>query len=507
MSDFLSNFKKENYEETKNQKLNEKNDEGKRKRRTIHLEEDPSPSEKKDAQASAKKEKAVEQDKTKSDKTKEQPAEVEGTEDGVIFVKSKRTKKKKKAQQPKTQPQTQLQQETDEITETDPNYQKKKIKKYGLIGGISLLIAILLLVVYYQATHVAVPDFKGKDVIEARTWATENGVQLKVEQKYNFEQETNTVISQNIQNKKIKKGNELLVETSLGADPEELLVLPDFSPMKLSEAKDWISQHKAENLSLIEEYSDTIAAGDFIKLEITNKDVKADAYKRKDKAKVYYSKGKETFEKDIAMLDFVGKTRAEIEDWAKKNEIKLTITEENSDKVESGNVISQSVSKDQKVAKRDTIEVKISNGKAWIVPDFSQFKMEEAEGKGEGFELRVKQVYSEVVPYGGFIFQTVEAGTQYAEKDAKPVIEVSYSIGKPYLKELGPETLEGDLQRIFYEEYQSKGANITYQIVYVDSEATKGSVVSMSQYNEFVSINSVIQINISRGNKTKPTEN
>ncbi|MFD1899802.1 PASTA domain-containing protein [Enterococcus termitis] len=212
------------------------------------------------------------------------------------------------------------------------------------------------------------------------------------------------------------------------------------------------------------------------------------------------------FEKNISMPDFAGKTKEEATEWAKKNEITLKTEEADSDKIEAGKVISQSVSKETKVAKRDSMTITVSTGKAMIVPDFSQFTAEEAEGKAEGLQVQVKQLYNNTVPYGRFISQSVESGRKFTEKDDKPVIQVVYSSGKPYIKDLRDSTLEGDLQKIFYDEYQSKGANISYQVYYVDSTVTKGTVVKMSNYNEFVPIDSVIQIGISKGN-LKPEAN
>lgn len=393
----------------------------------------------------------------------------------------------------------------EEFIETDPTYQKKKRRKYIIIGILSAIVVGVLFFTYYQMTHVSVPNFKGKELADARSWTTENDVKLKVEQKYDFKAETNVILKQSITKGKIKKGTELVVEASLGPDPKEVIPLPDFKKMKLKDAKKWISENKADNLAIIEEYSETIAASDFIKFEMTTKDVKAENYKRKDKGKVYFSKGKEVYEKDITVPDFAGKAKEEAVEWTKKNEIQLKTEEEDSNTVEIGKIISQSVAKDQKMAKKETITIKVSKGKALSIPDFSQYTLQEAEAKAEGLQVQVKQTFNDTVPYGRFIGQSIEAGTKYSEKGEKPSLLVTYSAGKPFLKDLKDTTLEGDLQKIFYEDYQSKGANITYQVYYVDSSVTKGTVVQMSKYNEFVPIDYVVQIGISRGN-IQPTE-
>lgn len=522
MSDFLSNFSGDNYDKTRQHK-NEQKDKLSKQESKEKIKSEKNPRNKEESPVELKKRHpevsyGPQNSTANIPNTKKQNEAISTTTEldnpeELIYAKKRLKKKKNKSvkeNKPTIVTPENQSNSSEEVIETDPTYKNKKIRKNMYIGLGSLAAIVLLYVGYYQMTHVKVPNFEGKELSDVREWTTENGVKLQVEQKYNFDKEANTIIHQTVKNKKIKKGKSLAVDASLGADPEESISLPDFKSMKLKDAKNWISEQKATNLAIIEEYSDKVAAGDYIKFEITNKDVKAENYKRKDKAKVYFSKGKEVFEKDISLPDFAGKPKEEVTEWAKKNDITLKIDEADSDKVESGKVLSQSIGKDTKVAKKETISITVSTGKALIVPDFSQFTAEEAESKASGLQVQVKQLYNDEVPYGRFISQSVEVGKKYTEKDEKPVIQVVYSFGKPYIKDLRDNTLEGDLQKIFYDDYQAKGANITYHVYYVDSTVTKGTVVKMSQYNEFIPINSVVQIGISKGNlkaeENKPSD-
>ena len=83
-----------------------------------------------------------------------------------------------------------------------------------------------------------------------------------------------------------------------------IVSLTDFMKMNNHQAERWIKENKAENPSLIEEYSDTIEKGKPIRSEITNAEVTPETYQRKDPAKVYFSKGKQTYQKDIKVPDF-----------------------------------------------------------------------------------------------------------------------------------------------------------------------------------------------------------
>jgi beta-lactam-binding protein with PASTA domain len=490
MSDFLSNFNEENYKKTKQKKKQSAQPEANKSTAAEPIDT-AAEATSQNAAESAEQTEINEKTETAADeKTKSEESKADVGEAADITTDSAKTT---------VTSETELL-DREEMTENDPTYQQRKRNLFILGGIIAVVVCAILGFSYYQLTHIKVPDFEGKELSEAYEWTTEHKIKLNVEQKYNFDKEANIIVKQTVKNKKIKKGSELTIETSMGPDPEETIALPDFEKMKIDNAKSWIKEHKAENLTLIEEYSETVEAGSFIKLDITTKEVKPETYQRKNKAKLYFSKGKEVYEKDIAMPDLVGKSKEEANDWAKKNEITLKIEEVASDKTELGKVITQSVTKDTKIAKKETVTVSVSLGKALKVPDFAQYTAGEAEGKANGLSIQVKEVYNESVPYGHFISQSVESGREYTDKDDKPTIQIYYSIGQPYIKDLRGSTLEGELQKIFFDEYQSKGANITYQVYYVDSGAGKGTVVEMSKYNEFSPINAVIQIGISKGN-------
>lgn len=390
-----------------------------------------------------------------------------------------------------------------EETEFDPTYKKKQQRKYLFIGLGSALALILAIFTYYQLSYVKVPDFTSKEIAEVRTWGSESGVKIEVAQEYNFEEEINHVITQGVKaDKKIRKGKILNVTASLGPDPEEKITLPNFSTLTKTEAADWILEEKAENVTLIENYDDSIKKGVFIKQEFASKELKAEDYKRKDRLMVYYSKGKEVFEKNIEVIDFTGKPLAEVEEWAKKNEVKIKIVKDFSNTVADGVTISQEIAKGTKIGKDEVLTIHLSKGKAIEIPDYSQYTMEEATTIETKIPVVIKSLYSDYVAYGQFISQSVEAGKQFNETDTIPPVTVVYSQGKPYMKDLRGSVSEGDLPKLFFDEYESKGANIYYSIYYVDSAEPKGTVVEMSTYGQFIPLESTIWIGISLGNLT-----
>lgn len=389
-----------------------------------------------------------------------------------------------------------------EELEFDPTYQKRKRRKLLLIILGVIVTLVLGFITYYNLVHVEVEDFTDKPVSEVRAWAATNDVQMELTEEYSSDIELNRIISQSIdEGKKIRKGKTITLVSSLGLDPEETIPLPDFSEMTQSDAEVWIAEHRAENLNLVSEYSDNVEAGAFIKLVIRDSDIDEVEYRRKDSATVYYSRGEEVFEKNISVPDFSESTKEEVQQWADTNEIALTFEEKDSNSVEVGKVISQSVEAEEKIAKKDEMKIVLSLGKAVVVPNFGELTMEEAVSY-PGLAVTVNQKFHSKLSYGKLIAQSIEADTKLIGDD-DPSITVTYSVGQPFLADYRG-MLEGDLPRLFYDDYQAKGANINYIVKYVDADEVKGTVVGMSKFNEFVSTEYTVEIRISN-NTSAPT--
>ncbi|WP_079709579.1 PASTA domain-containing protein [Paraliobacillus ryukyuensis] len=392
-----------------------------------------------------------------------------------------------------------------EEVEFDPTYQKKKRRKLILIIAGATLALVLSFITYYHVVHAEVEDFTGKPVSEARAWAKENDVEIELTQKYNSDIEANRIISQNIdEGKNIRKGKTITFVSSLGPDPEEVIPLPDFSKMSKRDADTWIEEQQADNLKLVSEYSDKVESGSFIKLVIKDSEVEEETYRRKDSAAVYYSKGKEVFEKNISVPDFSESTKEEVQQWADTNEIALTLKDKDSNTVEVGKVISQSVKAEEKIAKKDKMTVEVSVGKAIVVPNFGELSMEEAANY-PGLTVTIKERFHSKLAYGKLIAQTIEAGTKLIGEDDS-TITVTYSVGRPYLADYRG-VLEGDLPKLFYDDYQSKGADIDYIVKYVNAAEVKGTVVSMSKFNAFVPMDYTVEVRVSNNTSAPPTSN
>lgn len=388
----------------------------------------------------------------------------------------------------------------EEDSDIDPNYKKKKRKKIILITMIVLLIFIALYFAYQSYSHVVFPDFTNKTISDANSWASKYNITFIAERVHDNEVNTNSVIEQEIKpGKKGKKGGTYNIKISKGPDPKESLPLPDFSTMNREQAEKWVEENKANNLTISQKYSETIEEGKYLEIQMRDKSLKPANYKREDSAIVYFSRGKEKFEKNIEVADYKGKNFSEMESWAKSKGVELIVKREADDKVEAGFVVSQSVAKNTKIAKNEKITVVVSQGKAVIIPDFSKYTAENASTV-QGVELHIRNQYSQRVKYGFLISQSVPAGTKHIGKQSKP-IELVYSLGLPYIKDLRDgETTEDALQKMFFDEYQSKGANIDYKVEYITSSKKRGTVIQQSAFATHLPLKYTVTFGISRGN-------
>lgn len=468
MSDFLSKFNKENYKETLEQKKSKTSDDKIKMEPEIKINEQNTT--KQTEHNRVRKEDSVGHrvNQESKDATKELTDNVEDVR------------------------------EHEEETEIDPTYRFKQKKKWLFISIAVLLVLGISMFSFHRLTTIQVPNFVGKEVSDVRDWGVENGVKVDVKQEYNFDTPINSVVKQvDKKGERVKKKEKFVVTASLGPDPAEHIELPDFSALSTVSAEEWVTQNKAENVTITTEFNDKIEKDQFIKEEFKNETITRDNYKREDQLIVKYSKGKEVFEKNISLPNFSGKSKEEVEEWLKKNDVKAKYEEVDSDKVAKGLIIEQNIAPAKKIAKKDSITFKVSKGKALIVPDFSEYNKASASEIND-LTLNIKEHFSDTVPFGGLISQSEEAGKKFYDDTKPPMITVVYSSGKPYLKSAMGQ-LEGDLPQIFFDEYKSKGANITYTTYRMNSDEPKGTVVKMSMYNEYVPLNYSVSIGISNG--------
>lgn len=393
----------------------------------------------------------------------------------------------------------------------DPNYRKKQQRKVILIGLSVVLLMGLIMGTNYVLNQVRIPDFVNQPVTEIRTWANRNNITLQVEELYSLETGRDIVMTIDpLPNQTVQKGSIIRVQVSLGADPDEVIPVPDFKGSNIFVIQEWLNQNQIQNLRIIYENNDDIEMDQFIKLSFNDTSINNNTYRRKDFGVITISRGPIVYEKNIAVPDWLStpKSLSDVMTWANTNSIKLNVQRESSARVPIDGVIRQVPSAGVLIAKNDQVTVVVSLGQSVRVPDFRQIAMDDAQITLSNARVRVIKMYNDTNAYGDFIWQDVAAGTNIDQARVDPVtITVYYSLGKPFIENL-VGSLESVLPKYFYD-FNQQGATLTYRVTYVDSCSNtsvtqKGTICSMSAYNQFVSVNTEVAITVLKENVSTP---
>ena len=204
-----------------------------------------------------------------------------------------------------------------------------------------------------ETKKVEMIDLKGMDVEKARKELSDLGLGIRVkEMKEDDNFKENQVISQSVEEgDMVDKNTTIDVVVCSG---EKGVEIDDVSGKKEAEAKS-ILEAKKFKTTVEYQYSDTIETGNVI----STNPVAGSLGKKDDMVKIFVSRGKE----DVAVPSVVGQTKETAESKLKAAGFNVSSTTQNSDTIEAGKVISQSIDGGKKAAPGTTIALVISAGK------------------------------------------------------------------------------------------------------------------------------------------------
>lgn len=239
-----------------------------------------------------------------------------------------------------------------------PKKKKKNRKKvFWITFIVILLFAALIGVLWYlgkQPTTVEVPNVSNQTESSAISNLEEQGFNVnKTIEKNSDKIEEGKIISTDPKaGEKVEKGSQINLYISVGS---KKITLEDYTGKSYDTVKKTLNEQGFRSVSSQEAYSDEQDKGMIISQNpLANQNVVA-----KDTDITFVvSKGPEP----VLLANLSGFTKKAAEDYAKTNQLEISSSEEYSDSVPEGQVISQKPSAGTSMAKGDNISVVISKG-------------------------------------------------------------------------------------------------------------------------------------------------
>lgn len=247
-----------------------------------------------------------------------------------------------------------------EAAKTPPKKPKKKKnrkKVFWITFIVILLFAALIGVLWYlgkQPTTVEVPNVSNQTESSAISNLEAQGFNVnKTIEKNSDKIEEGKIISTDPKaGKKVEKGSRINLYISVGS---KKITLEDYTGKSYDTVKKTLDEQGFRSVSSQEAYSDEQDKGMIISQNpLANQDVVA----KDTDISFVVSKGPEP----VLLANLSGFTEKAAEDYAKTNQLEISSSEEYSDSVPEGQVISQKPSAGTSMAKGDNISVVISKG-------------------------------------------------------------------------------------------------------------------------------------------------
>ncbi len=443
-------------------------------------------------------------------------------------------------------------------------YQKtSNIKWVYRFAFVILVGAIAFFLLNSKTTVIDFTGMNGSDVV---SWGNENKVIITLMNEYSTKVDKDHVITQSIKaGEKVEKNMSIVVTVSEGPDPFEVIEVPSFDQSwSRTSINRWLTSNGVENFNIeydtdenveegymisykligaekdsftrsseiefvicLFEDAETITVQDFLNKAILDVDVWA----KKNSARYDYvfeessiytedriisqsiAPGEEMDPDDTLKIiissgtdsvfeaeDFLNRTPVDVDSWARKNGVNYSLKYVFNSIYPEGRIVSQSIPAGDSIHTGDTIVFEISQGEKVIIPDFSKINELDAGSHATDLNLTIRNIYMGDTCQGDFVTQSVSAGSAI-QKGAD--ITVTYSLGGTvYISDFMNKQiteLEEWVQRT-----NNNGGNIVLSVTEKKNTGfEKGSIVSMSSYNEKIPVNHQIDVGVSESGKVQ----
>lgn len=239
-------------------------------------------------------------------------------------------------------------------------YVKKKVTLYAILTSFVIIFIVSASTWYFLSNlnKVKVPNFVGKTWEQAVKIASQNEIYIQnVQEEYSSDYKAGTIMEQDVSpSTKIKKGETVYITLSLGSDK---FTLPDFKGLDISEVYEKLSEYEV-NLSEEYVYSSTVEIGKVIRQTPSA----GTEISFKDEIKIYISRGEENSIIMVSVPTLTGKSISEATSSLASAGLNVgSVTYSESNSVEEGVVISQSIKAGTEVEQGRAVSFVVSSGK------------------------------------------------------------------------------------------------------------------------------------------------
>ncbi len=357
-------------------------------------------------------------------------------------------------------------------------------KKVGIIVAIVFVLSILAYFLFF-APNIEMPDFIGQTKTDVGAWAQQEKIEstgIVFKEEYSFEVAEGEIISQSVNpGTNIDTAAKITFTESLGPDPTEAIpFLDDVLSLSRDDIEEWEDENKLLDVRYEQAYSDTVEEGNVISFSLHGTD--AADFVRDSRVTFNISRGPQPAG-TVTLEDFEDKTLAEVESFAKSNNIVLNVVEVYDDEVDAGVVISQSIASGKTMKEGETLTVTVSKGVSIVIPNFTGYTADMLtvwESDPLNQVTIIKKERYDSTGGGTVIAQSIAAGTNV---DGGTVLELTISLGLPQLQTNSRQWLGSDYLELvaWVDEQNGKGANLAVGnwggvTSYDDSYTTPGQI-------------------------------
>lgn len=367
------------------------------------------------------------------------------------------------------------------ISETN---KKLIISAVAVIAIGVLAITVLVPALLPTKAPVKVPDFTEFTIEGVNTWMQENKLDetvVFIETEFSDTVEENKLISQSlVVDTEMKKEDQLTLIFSKGIDTEKKIVLPSFDNTWTEEKiVQWFNDNIFSDVTVEYVPNATIAKGYFIS---SNIEAGTTELARNAVVLLSISVGEKSVGIEVKVPDFTNKTRNDVAEWAKVNNISVTYSSKSSDTVEKGKVISQDKKAGETIVTgKDKLTITLSLGKGVQVTSLAGKTKSEIASWISKNNLKVTYIsyYNNSVAVNTAISSSPSSGLVTTGS----TIKVDLSAGKPSIDPSNKSLAQFKAHIDTINKNNNSSANLKISVVEQESDKASGTILSIKVNN------------------------